>query len=86
MTHERGNESSSPSDFFRIEPGTILVCPTTPAWTPLFAQARRLVTDVGGILAHGSNRRPLVRHPCGTRDRECQPADPSRPEHTCGRR
>jgi phosphoenolpyruvate synthase/pyruvate phosphate dikinase len=31
------------------------VCPTTtPAWTPLFAQARGLVTDVGGILAHGS--------------------------------
>jgi pyruvate,water dikinase len=38
-----------------MEPGTILVCPTTtPAWTPLFSQARGLVTDVGGILAHGS--------------------------------
>jgi phosphoenolpyruvate-protein kinase (PTS system EI component) len=38
-----------------MEPGSILVCPTTtPAWTPLFAQARGLVTDVGGILAHGS--------------------------------
>ena len=38
-----------------MEPGTILVCPTTtPAWTPLFAQARGLVTDIGGILAHGS--------------------------------
>jgi pyruvate,water dikinase len=45
----------SPEDFDQMEPGTILVCPTTtPAWTPLFAQARGLVTDIGGILAHGS--------------------------------
>jgi rifampicin phosphotransferase len=45
----------SPADFLQMEPGTILVCPTTtPAWTPLFSQARGLVTDVGGILAHGS--------------------------------
>jgi phosphoenolpyruvate synthase/pyruvate phosphate dikinase len=45
----------SPEDFFRMEPDTILVCPTsTPAWTPLFSQARGLVTDVGGVLAHGS--------------------------------
>jgi phosphohistidine swiveling domain-containing protein len=45
----------SPADFSRMEPDTILVCPTTtPAWTPLFSQARGLVTDVGGVLAHGS--------------------------------
>jgi phosphohistidine swiveling domain-containing protein len=45
----------SPADFGTMEPGTILVCPTTtPAWTPLFAQASGLVTDIGGILAHGS--------------------------------
>jgi rifampicin phosphotransferase len=45
----------SPADFLLMEPGTILVCPTTtPAWTPLFSQARGLVTDVGGVLAHGS--------------------------------
>ncbi|MFN8677056.1 MAG: PEP/pyruvate-binding domain-containing protein [Thermomicrobiales bacterium] len=45
----------SPDEFEQMEPGTILVCPTTtPAWTPLFAQARGLVTDIGGILAHGS--------------------------------
>ena len=45
----------SPADFVRMEPGTVLVCPTTtPAWTPLFSQARGLVTDVGGVLAHGS--------------------------------
>lgn len=45
----------SPAGFEKMVPGTILVCPTTtPAWTPLFAQARGLVTDIGGILAHGS--------------------------------
>jgi len=27
---------------------------TTPAWTPLFARAAALVTDVGGPLSHGS--------------------------------
>lgn len=45
----------SAAEFQQMESGSILVCPTTtPAWTPLFAQARGLVTDVGGILAHGS--------------------------------
>lgn len=45
----------SPADFDRMVPETILVCPTTnPAWTPLFAQARGLVTDIGGVAAHGS--------------------------------
>jgi pyruvate,water dikinase len=45
----------SPAEFDQMQPDSILVCPTTtPAWTPLFAQARGLVTDVGGILAHGS--------------------------------
>ena len=45
----------SPADFQAMTPDTILVCPTTtPAWTPLFAQAVGLVTDIGGILAHGS--------------------------------
>jgi len=45
----------SPSDFQKMQPGTVLVCPTTtPAWTPLFSQARGLVTEIGGILTHGS--------------------------------
>jgi rifampicin phosphotransferase len=45
----------SPADFGKMVPDTILVCPTTnPAWTPLFGQARGLVTDVGGVAAHGS--------------------------------
>jgi pyruvate,water dikinase len=45
----------SPEDFDKMVPDTILVCrTTTPAWTPLFAQAKGLVTDIGGALAHGS--------------------------------
>ncbi|MFK7915990.1 MAG: PEP/pyruvate-binding domain-containing protein [Pseudomonadales bacterium] len=45
----------SPADFAQMQPGTILVCPTTtPAWTPLFAKAAGLVTDIGAVLAHGS--------------------------------
>jgi pyruvate,water dikinase len=42
-------------EFNRMEPGSILVCPmTSPAWTQLFANASGLVTDIGGILGHGS--------------------------------
>ena len=45
----------SPEDFDAMVQGTVLVCPTTvPAWTPLFAQASALVTDIGGVAAHGS--------------------------------
>ena len=45
----------SPEDFDKMGEDTILVCPTTtPAWTPLFARAKGLVTDIGGALAHGS--------------------------------
>ncbi len=46
---------NSPADFDQMRPGSILVCPmTNPAWTPLFAHAAGLVTDMGGILGHGS--------------------------------
>jgi pyruvate,water dikinase len=46
---------TSPEDFDRMIPGSILVCPfTTPAWTQLFAQAAGLVTDIGGVGGHGS--------------------------------
>ena len=42
-------------DLAELRFGTILVCPTTtPAWTPIFPQVIGLVTDIGGILAHGS--------------------------------
>ena len=45
----------SPDDFGKMRSGSILVCPaTTPAWTQLFSHAIGLVTDIGGILAHGS--------------------------------
>ena len=45
----------SPADFDDMQPDAILVCATTtPAWTPLFGQAAGLVTDIGGVLAHGS--------------------------------
>jgi len=45
----------SPAEFDQMIPGSILVCPmTNPAWTPLFAHATGLVTDMGGILGHGS--------------------------------
>ena len=45
----------SPDEFDQMIPGSILVCPmTNPAWTPLFAHATGLVTDMGGILGHGS--------------------------------
>ena len=46
---------TSPDEFSQMRPGSILVCPmTNPAWTPLFAHASGLVTDMGGILGHGS--------------------------------
>lgn len=37
------------------EGGYVLVCPTTdPAWVPLFAGARALVMETGGVLSHGA--------------------------------
>jgi pyruvate,water dikinase len=44
-----------PEDFNMMKAGTVLVASiTTPAWTPLFARAAAIVTDVGGPLSHGS--------------------------------
>lgn len=44
-----------PDDFSRMRTGNVLVASiTTPAWTPLFARAAAVVTDVGGPLSHGS--------------------------------
>ena len=38
-----------------LEPGSILVAPfTDPGWTPLFVNAGALVTEVGGLMTHGS--------------------------------
>ena len=39
----------------RMDQGDILVAPyTDPAWTPLFPLAVGLVTEVGGLMTHGS--------------------------------
>jgi pyruvate,water dikinase len=44
-----------PADFEQMRPGDVLVAgATTPAWTPLFAMASAVVTDIGGPLSHGS--------------------------------
>ncbi|MDR3575930.1 MAG: PEP/pyruvate-binding domain-containing protein [Anaerolineaceae bacterium] len=44
-----------PEDFNQLQPGDVLVAPiTTPAWTPLFALASAIVTDIGGPLSHSS--------------------------------
>jgi pyruvate,water dikinase len=43
------------SEFSRLRPGDVLVCPiTSPAWSLLFAQAGAVVTDGGGVLAHAA--------------------------------
>jgi len=38
-----------------LQAGEILVAPTTmPSWTPFFATASALVTDIGGVLSHAA--------------------------------
>lgn len=49
----RARVITDPADA-RIEPGEILVAPTTdPGWTPLFMTAAGLVTETGSPMAHG---------------------------------
>jgi phosphohistidine swiveling domain-containing protein len=44
-----------PEEFSRLKKGEILVAPiTNPVWTPLFAVASAVITEVGGILSHGA--------------------------------
>ena len=44
-----------PDAFDELQPGEVLVAPlTAPAWTPLFARAAAVVTDVGSAAAHAS--------------------------------
>jgi pyruvate,water dikinase len=44
-----------PEDFCKMKHGDVLVAvTTTPAWTPLFAMASAIVTDLGGPLSHSS--------------------------------
>jgi phosphohistidine swiveling domain-containing protein len=43
------------SDFSRIRPGDVLVCPSiAPVWSMLFPSVGALVTDVGGLLSHAA--------------------------------
>ncbi|MBW0114017.1 PEP/pyruvate-binding domain-containing protein [Pseudonocardia abyssalis] len=51
----RARVLDGPADFAALVPGEVLVARiTTPAWTPLFAMAAAVVTDIGGPLSHGS--------------------------------
>jgi pyruvate,water dikinase len=44
-----------PSEGARLQPGDILVAPSTdPGWTPLFLRASAVVMEVGGYLSHGA--------------------------------
>ncbi|MGH3321196.1 MAG: PEP/pyruvate-binding domain-containing protein [Streptosporangiaceae bacterium] len=43
------------SQFPRLRPGEILVCPyTNPTWTPLFSVAAAVVADTGGVASHAA--------------------------------
>ena len=45
----------SPDDFHRIQPGDIIVCPSSnPSWVPVFAIAGGLVTNTGGVISHAA--------------------------------
>ncbi len=51
----RARVVTGPEDFSTFEAGEVLVASiTTPAYTPLFAIASGVVTDIGGVLSHGS--------------------------------
>jgi len=46
---------AQPSEGNRLQPGEILVAPSTdPAWTPLFLKAAAVVMETGGFLSHGA--------------------------------
>jgi phosphohistidine swiveling domain-containing protein len=46
---------AGPSDFGRLQPGDVLVCPyTNPAWTPLFQTAAAVVADSGSFGSHAA--------------------------------
>ena len=46
---------AAPTEFSRLQPGEVLVAvATTPDWTPLFATAGAVVTDVGAVSSHAS--------------------------------
>lgn len=49
----RARVVTDPSDPSALEPGDVLVAPSTdPAWTPLFVPAAAVVVDVGALSSH----------------------------------
>lgn len=45
----------SQDDFDRIQPGDVIVCPSSnPSWVPVFTIAGGLVTNAGGVLSHAA--------------------------------
>jgi pyruvate,water dikinase len=45
----------SPEELLQVQPGEILVCPSTdPNWTPVFALLKGVVVDMGGSLCHAA--------------------------------
>ena len=46
---------SHPDEGSRLQPGDVLVAPSTdPGWTPLFLKACAVVMETGGFLSHGA--------------------------------
>ncbi len=42
-------------DIVNLQPGEILVCPTTnPSWAPVFTNIKATVTDIGGLTSHAA--------------------------------
>lgn len=42
-------------DIVKLEPGEVLVCPTTnPSWAPVFTKIKAAVTDIGGLTSHAA--------------------------------
>jgi pyruvate,water dikinase len=64
-----------------LEPGEILVCPSTdPGWTPLFLTAGGLVMEIGGLITHGQSSRAnpgcrQIQNVTGRSDRQCLRVD-----------
>jgi len=42
-------------DLVDLQPGEILVCPTTnPSWAPVFTKIKAAITDIGGLTSHAA--------------------------------
>ncbi|AFA39821.1 Phosphoenolpyruvate synthase/pyruvate phosphate dikinase [Pyrobaculum oguniense TE7] len=45
----------SVEELSKVKEGDILVCPnTSPAWGPVFAKVKAVVSDIGGLMAHAA--------------------------------